>query len=50
MEKACLYHRVSTSDQDATLARDELRAAAKARGLDVVMDLEEVGSGARRTE
>lgn len=45
---ACaLYHRVSTVDQNPQLARDELRAAARTRGLDVVLDIEETGSGAR---
>jgi putative DNA-invertase from lambdoid prophage Rac len=43
---AALYHRVSTLDQDPTLARRELRAAARARGLRVVLDIEETGSGA----
>jgi len=44
---AALYHRVSTLDQDPTLAREELRAAAQARGLRVALDVEETGSGAR---
>lgn len=44
--RAALYHRASSIDQDVTLARDELRSSAKARGLDVVMDVEESGSGA----
>lgn len=44
--RAALYHRVSTVDQDAKLARGELRAAAKARGARVVLDVEEKGSGA----
>lgn len=47
--RTAIYHRVSTLDQDPTLARDELRAAAKARGLDVVMEVEETGSGARNS-
>jgi DNA invertase Pin-like site-specific DNA recombinase len=42
-----LYHRVSTLDQDPTLARDELRAAAARLAAEVVLDLEEAGSGAR---
>ena len=41
------YHRVSTRDQDPTLARRELRAAARARGLRLVAEIEETGSGAR---
>ncbi len=45
--KAALYHRVSTNDQNRTLARRELRQAAAARGLRVVLDVEETGSGAR---
>lgn len=45
--RAALYHRVSTLDQDPTLARDELRTAARARGMEVVIDETESGSGAR---
>jgi len=45
--RAALYHRVSTADQNTTNARLELRAAAAARGLEVVLDIEETGSGAR---
>jgi DNA invertase Pin-like site-specific DNA recombinase len=45
--RAALYHRVSTADQDATNARDELRAAAARMGAQVVLDVEETGSGAR---
>jgi putative DNA-invertase from lambdoid prophage Rac len=45
--KAVTYHRVSTLDQDPTLARAELRRAAAARGLDLVEEIEETGSGAR---
>src|SRR4051794_25036796 len=41
------YHRASTVDQDPTLARDELRRAAIARGLDLVAEIEETESGAR---
>src|SRR5438045_1989559 len=46
---AALYHRVSTLDQDVTLAREELRRAARARGYHVPrdLDIEEKGSGAR---
>lgn len=47
--KTAIYHRVSTLDQDPTLAREELRAAAAARGLEVVMQIEETGSGARNS-
>jgi putative DNA-invertase from lambdoid prophage Rac len=43
---AALYHRVSTLDQNPTLAREQLRQAAAARGFEVVMDVEETGSGA----
>lgn len=45
--RAALYHRVSTLDQNPTLARAELRAAAKRLGYRVVLDVEETGSGAR---
>jgi DNA invertase Pin-like site-specific DNA recombinase len=41
-----IYHRVSTIDQNPTAARPELHAAAAARGYDVVIDVEETGSGA----
>jgi DNA invertase Pin-like site-specific DNA recombinase len=47
MTRAALYHRVSTLDQDPTLARAELRTAAVVRGLAVVTEVEETGSGAR---
>jgi putative DNA-invertase from lambdoid prophage Rac len=47
MKTCAIYHRVSTTDQDQTLARDELRAAAHARGLTIALDIEETGSGAR---
>jgi putative DNA-invertase from lambdoid prophage Rac len=44
---ACaLYHRVSTRDQNPKLGRRELRNAAAARGLRIVLDIEETGSGA----
>jgi DNA invertase Pin-like site-specific DNA recombinase len=45
--EVAIYHRASTLDQDPTLAREELRAAARARGLTVGMEIEESGSGAR---
>jgi putative DNA-invertase from lambdoid prophage Rac len=47
VKKVVTYHRVSTVDQDPTLARAELRRAAEARGLDLVEEIEETGSGAR---
>ncbi len=47
MKTAVIYHRVSTLDQDPTLARDELRRAASARGLELLAEIEETGSGAR---
>lgn len=47
MKRAALYHRVSTRDQDRTLAREELRQAARQRGYEVTLDVEETGSGAR---
>ncbi len=45
--RACIYHRVSTLDQDLTLAHDELLNAATARGMTIMMDIAETGSGAR---
>ncbi len=45
--RAALYHRVSTLDQDRTLARSELRATAKRLGDRIVLDVEETRSGAR---
>lgn len=42
-----IYHRVSTMDQNPALAREELRAAAARLGGEVVMLIEEKGSGAR---
>jgi len=47
MIRAAIYHRVSTLDQDQAGARDELRAAAAARGMTVALEIEETGSGAR---
>ena len=44
--KCAIYHRVSTIDQDPALAREELHRVAKAKGLEVVLDIEETGSGA----
>jgi putative DNA-invertase from lambdoid prophage Rac len=44
---AVAYHRVSTVDQRPELAREELRRAALARGLDLVAEVEETGSGSR---
>ncbi len=41
-----IYHRVSTRDQDKSLARRELRQAAAARGLKITLEVEESGSGA----
>jgi putative DNA-invertase from lambdoid prophage Rac len=45
--KTAIYHRVSTLDQDPSAARQELRAAATARSLVTVLEIEETGSGAR---
>lgn len=45
--RTAIYHRVSTLDQDQAGARDELRAAALARGMTVTLEVEETGSGAR---
>lgn len=41
------YHRVSTLDQNERLAIDELRQAAAARGMTIVAEITEVGSGAK---
>lgn len=43
--RTALYHRVSTREQNPRLARSELRAAAAARGLRVVLEVEETASG-----
>jgi DNA invertase Pin-like site-specific DNA recombinase len=43
--RAALYHRVSTREQNPRLARRELRAAARARGLRIVLEVEELASG-----
>jgi DNA invertase Pin-like site-specific DNA recombinase len=43
--RAALYHRVSTREQNPRLARAELRSAAAARGLRVVLEVEETASG-----
>ncbi len=45
--RAALYHRVSTTDQDSASARHELRQAAMARGMTIVLEVEETGSGGR---
>ena len=47
MLRCALYHRVSTLDQDSGLALEDLRQAAAIRGMTVVMDIQEVGSGAK---
>lgn len=44
---AAIYDRVSTFKQEAGATRQQLRAAAEARGCRVVLDIEEVGTGAR---
>lgn len=45
--RIALYHRVSTLDQNPALAREELQNAATRHGGQVVLDIEETGSGAR---
>lgn len=45
--RAGLYHRASTLDQDPALCRKQLRAAARVRGCQIVLDIEETGSGRR---
>jgi DNA invertase Pin-like site-specific DNA recombinase len=47
LPRAALYHRVSTLDQDPTAARWELEQRARAQMLNVVLSIEETGSGAR---
>ncbi len=47
--RVAVYHRVSTLDQNPTLAREELQAAAARLGGKVVLDIEETGSGAATT-
>ncbi|TPV94559.1 MAG: recombinase family protein, partial [Myxococcales bacterium FL481] len=44
--RAALYHRVSTTDQDAAAAQKELRNAAARLGMRVAKNIEETGSGA----
>ena len=46
-ERVALYNRVSTVDQDAAIAAHELRNAARARDLEVALEIQETGSGAR---
>jgi DNA invertase Pin-like site-specific DNA recombinase len=46
MVRVLTYHRVSTVDQDPTLARAELRAHAARLG-ELAFEIEETGSGAR---
>ncbi len=46
-KRAALYHRVSTREQNPRLARAELRQAARARGLRVVLDIEETASAGK---
>ncbi len=45
--RVAVYNRVSTLDQNPTLAREELQTAAARLGGKVVLDIEETGSGAR---
>jgi putative DNA-invertase from lambdoid prophage Rac len=45
--RVAVYHRVSTLDQDKTLARDELGAWVARQGGTVALAIEETGSGAR---
>lgn len=44
---AILYHRVSKTEQNATNAREDLRSTARRLGYEVVLDIEEVASGAK---
>lgn len=45
--RAAVYNRVSTEDQDPALAMEDLRRAAAQRGLELALEVEETGSGAR---
>jgi putative DNA-invertase from lambdoid prophage Rac len=45
--KCALYHRVSTEEQDKSNARDVLLKAAEQRGYEVLVSIEETGSGAK---
>jgi putative DNA-invertase from lambdoid prophage Rac len=45
--RAVSYHRVSTRDQDPTLAKLHLQGFARGRAFDLVDEIEETGSGAR---
>jgi len=45
--RCALYHRVSQVDQNERLAIDELRQAAAARGMIIVAEITEIGSGAK---
>ena len=47
MQKAVIYHRVSTADQDPKAATRELMRAAHVRQFKIVDIIEEVGGGAR---
>jgi len=44
-DRAALYHRVSTVDQNPNAARNELRAAARRMEMRVVLDQRETGKG-----
>ncbi|MFN7975088.1 MAG: recombinase family protein [Acidobacteriota bacterium] len=45
--RTALHHRVSTTEQDPSAPRHDLRAAATARGYEIAMEVEETGSGAQ---
>jgi putative DNA-invertase from lambdoid prophage Rac len=45
--RIALYHRVSTLDQNPELCRGELRAAGARLGGEIVLDIEETGTGAK---
>ena len=45
--KIATYHRVSTLNQNPTLAREELRSSAARLGGEIALAIEETGSGAR---
>jgi DNA invertase Pin-like site-specific DNA recombinase len=45
--RAAIYNRVSTDDQDPKLAMEDLHRAARQRGFETTLEVEETGSGKR---
>lgn len=44
-QRAAIYNRVSTVEQDPTKAIDDMRAATRQRGFEVALEIAETGSG-----